>query len=175
LIVTALLGDADFAWLDGLRRRHYPPDRNYVCAHLTLFHHIMPSLEDEVVRLIKSLTRQAAPDACVTGVINLGGGTAFRFDSAALVAIRDQIADRLWDTLIPQDRAPWRAHVTVQNKVKADVARRLFSALSADFTPRRADIAGLAVWRYRGGPWEPLGAWRFGQGHAMVPPSKLPG
>ncbi|HEU5286581.1 MAG TPA: 2'-5' RNA ligase family protein, partial [Sphingomicrobium sp.] len=36
LIVTAELGAEDFAWLDALRRRHYPPERNRVPAHLTL-------------------------------------------------------------------------------------------------------------------------------------------
>ena len=42
LIVTALLGRADHAWLDGERQRHFPPERNQLPAHLTLFHQLPP-------------------------------------------------------------------------------------------------------------------------------------
>jgi hypothetical protein len=63
--------------------------------------------------------------------------------------------------LTPQDQAGWRPHVTVQNKVRPDVARTLLRALEADFTPRPVAIAGLASWWYRGGPWEPLSRHMF--------------
>lgn len=43
LILTAELGAADFSWIEGLRRAHYPFDRNYVPAHLTIFHALAPS------------------------------------------------------------------------------------------------------------------------------------
>ena len=36
LIVSALLGGADFAWLDLLRRAHFPPERNVLAAHLAI-------------------------------------------------------------------------------------------------------------------------------------------
>jgi hypothetical protein len=171
--VTALFGDADFAWLDGLRQAHFPFERNVLRAHLTMFHHIAPSLEREICDRLKALAKQPAPDARLTGLINLGGGVAFRIESSALEDIRESIADAFWETLIPQDRARWRAHVTIQNKVKADVARMLYNRFADDFTPRPVDIAGLAVFRYLGGPWEPVGAWRFGQGHTMKTPSPL--
>ena len=38
LVLTAALDDETFDWLDGLRRRHFPPERNHLAAHLTLFH-----------------------------------------------------------------------------------------------------------------------------------------
>jgi len=38
LIVTAELAPEDFAWLDALRRHHFPPERNQLRAHLTMFH-----------------------------------------------------------------------------------------------------------------------------------------
>ena len=38
-LVLTLLLDADTqAWLDSLRRAHFPPERNLVPAHVTLFH-----------------------------------------------------------------------------------------------------------------------------------------
>ena len=46
LIVTAELGPADFAWLDAQRRAHFPPERNQLAAHLTMFHALPPSLEE---------------------------------------------------------------------------------------------------------------------------------
>ena len=55
IIVTALMGGADFAWADGLRRAHFPPERNWLPAHITLFHHLPPSLLDEVAARLKRL------------------------------------------------------------------------------------------------------------------------
>jgi hypothetical protein len=58
--------------------------------------------------------------------------------------------------LTPQDRASWRPHVTIQNKVEPAEARALLDRLKADFRPRPLAIVGFASWYYRGGPWEKL-------------------
>ena len=170
IIVTALLGREDFAWADGLRRAHFPPERNRLRAHVTLFHHLPPSVARELADLLKDEARGAPPVAQLASVMSLGGGVAYRIDSPNLQNIRARIADRFAPLLIPQDRAGWRPHITVQNKVKADVARALLAMLSASFAPRPLVIAGLAAWWYRGGPWEPIGAWGFGSGHVVKPP-----
>ena len=47
LIVTATLPPSEFAWADALRRAHFPPERNYLQAHVTLFHALPPFVEDE--------------------------------------------------------------------------------------------------------------------------------
>jgi hypothetical protein len=39
-ILTAEMNGESFAWLDGLRREHFPPERNFLSAHLTLFHRL---------------------------------------------------------------------------------------------------------------------------------------
>ena len=52
LIVTAELPDDVLAWADGLRRAHFPPERNWLVAHVTLFHALPPSVHDELVRLL---------------------------------------------------------------------------------------------------------------------------
>jgi 2'-5' RNA ligase superfamily len=164
------MGAEDFAWADGLRRAHFPPDRNVLRAHITLFHHIAPSLEPELCQRLKALARRPAPTATLAGLINLGGGVAYRIDSPCLCEMRTELVDAFWDTLIPQDRAPWRAHVTIQNKAKPAAARALLDALSQDFAPRPFVISGLGVYRYLGGPWDAVGAWRFGNGHRMSSP-----
>src|SRR5438046_2854697 len=57
IIVTALFGKADTAWFDDLRRAHFPAERNQLSAHLTMFHHLAPSLEDELKRRLAGETR----------------------------------------------------------------------------------------------------------------------
>ena len=162
IIVSALFGSADFAFFDGLRRDHFPPERNVIAAHLTLFHHLAPELAAEIKRRLASETRGVAPPpARVNGLINLGRGVAFRIDSPELAAIRARLADAFAGMLTPQDRAGWRPHVTVQNKVSPVEAKALQARLEAGGAPRPVVIAGLASWWYRGGPWEPLSKHMF--------------
>ena len=171
IIVTALIGDPDFAYLDGLRRTHFPPERNVLRAHLTLFHHLPPSCVDELKQLLRDEARGNDPQARLSGLINLGGGVAFRIETPDLEDIRARIAERFAPMLMPQDRNPWRAHVTVQNKVKPTEAKALLEQLSSDFRPRPLALSGLAAWWYRGGPWEVIVAYKFGTGHKLTPQS----
>ena len=156
LIVTALFGPGDDGWLQQLRRTHYPAERNRVPAHLTLFHQLPPSLEAELSARLADATAAPPPAATLTGLMTLGEGTAFRVDSPALEAIRGELADAFHGLLMPQDLAPWRPHVTVQNKVAPREARRLQQQLAATFEPRPLQLRALASWRYLGGPWERL-------------------
>ena len=162
IIVSALFAPADHAWLDGLRRAHFPPERNLLAAHLTLFHHLPPSAAPELKRRLTDLTRhQPAPPARAAGLLNLGRGVAIRIESPALEAIRADLADAFAGLLTPQDQAGWRPHVTIQNKVAPAEARALLAALQPGFIARPVAIAGLAAWWYRGGPWEPLSRHPF--------------
>jgi hypothetical protein len=163
IIVTAILGDADFAFFDALRRAHFPPARNQLSAHLTMFHHLPPSLAGELADRLRGATRGVPPPAArVAGLLNLGGGVAYRIDSPGLATIRGELADAFAGLLTPQDAAGWRAHVTVQNKVPTAVARETHAELAKGFAPRPLTLAGLASYHYRGGPWEPIGRYRFG-------------
>lgn len=161
LIVTALLGDEDFAWLDALRLRHYPPERNRVPAHLTLFQGLPPSAEAEIRHQLSLTAKGPPPRAELSGILDLGTGTAFRIASDDLDRIRDELADHFHGLLSAADRGGWIPHVTVQNKVDRRAARALAMGLERDFRPRPLRIAGLSLERYLGGPWERLGAWKF--------------
>ena len=161
IIVTALLGASDFAWADSLRRAHFPPERNLVPAHITLFHHLPPAVADELREQLKAETRAPVPAARLSGLKHLGEGVAYRIDSPELEDIRERLADHFAGLLIPQDLAAWRPHITVQNKVTPKQAKALLTDLEATFVPRPLKIAGLASWWYRGGPWEPLSEHRF--------------
>lgn len=161
LIVTADLGLADFAWLDAQRRAYFPPERNQLAAHLTMFHALPPSLEEEVRRHLKALTAASRPVASIAGLMNLGGGVAYRIISTDLESVRDAIADHFHGSLTAQDGGGWRPHVTIQNKVSSAAAKLLFERLEHDFVPRPVTIRGLALHRYLGGPWDLLGRFPF--------------
>jgi hypothetical protein len=156
IIVTALFGPGDDGWLQQLRQTHYPADRNRVPAHLTLFHQLPPSLETELSARLAAATAAPPPPATVAGPIDLGEGTAFRIDSPALEAIREELAEAFHGLLMPQDLAPWRPHVTIQNKVAPREAKALRQQLAATFEPRPLQLRALASWRYLDGPWEML-------------------
>ena len=161
LIVTATFGADDHGWLEGLRRKHFPPERNQVPAHLTLFHHLPPSLDAELRDRLAALVRAPVPPAHIMGVMDLGKGTAFRVESEALSELRADLADAFRFMLTPQDQAPWRPHVTVQNKVDRRDATALQQELGALAFPRPLRLHGLASWRYLGGPWEPVRSYPF--------------
>lgn len=162
VIVTALFAPADFAWLETLRRAHFPATRNLVPAHLTLFQHLPPSIEDELDRRLRGETRgDNGPVASVAGLMKLAQGVAFRIESPGLEEVRARIADAFAPMLTPADIAPWRPHVTIQNKADPQAAAALHEILAEGFRPRPIGIAGLASWRYRGGPWEPIARYGF--------------
>jgi hypothetical protein len=163
IIVTALFGAADQAFLDEQRRAYFPPERNQLAAHLTMFHHLPPSGAAELrQRLVAETRGVASPRARLAGVVSLGRGVAYRVESPELEAIRARLAESFRGLLTPQDQAGWRAHVTVQNKVEPGEARALLERLKATFVARPVTIAGLAAYWYRGGPWEPLSRHLFG-------------
>ena len=156
-----MFGDGDNGWLQALRRAHYPPERNRVPAHLTLFHHLPPSVRGELDGRLSEYAATPPPAAAIAGITDLGGGTALRVESEGLEDIRYDLALALQGLLTPQDRAPWRPHVTVQNKVEPREAKALQARLRAGFERRPLTIKGLALWRYLDGPWEPVRSWTF--------------
>ena len=161
LIVTAEIAARDLAWLDDLRRAHYPPHRNQLAAHLTVFHALPPSAEGEARSSLARYGREPPPPAGIDGLMNLGGGVAFRIVSLALDAIRRELAVDFRGLLNAQDAGGWRPHVTIQNKVPPREARTLLEVLEREFRPRPLAIHGLGLHRYLGGPWERLASYAF--------------
>jgi 2'-5' RNA ligase len=165
LVVTLALADEDQRRLDDLRRAHFPPERNHLGAHVTLFHALPGERAAAVAALLAGAARRPAFAVEVTGVRLLGRGVALalRSDDLAHLHARLQRAavDAFGDAVTAQDRQRLSPHVTVQNKVAPERARALHAELSAGFTPGRVRATGLALWRYAGGPWEPLSTTAF--------------
>jgi 2'-5' RNA ligase len=162
LILTLDLDADAFGRLDALRRAHFPASRNVVPAHVTLFHAI-PGDRLPVVRAdLAALTAEApACEVRFPGVRFLGKGVAVEVASADLSRVRRTLHDAWEDWLGPQDRKPYRPHVTVQNKVDPPVARALYERLRSTWDPAAGRGTGLCLWRYLGGPWDRIETFPF--------------
>jgi hypothetical protein len=162
LIVTAELPGDLQAWAERLRQAHYPAERNQVAAHVTLFRALPPACEDELREVLASCARDHLPvPARLDGAMSLGQGTALAIASPAVLALREDLADRFRGLLTAQDVPAPRLHVTIQNKVSASEAKALQAELQRTFRPRDFRFAGLALHRYRDGPWQFVKRWSF--------------
>lgn len=162
LILTAELPGDLHRWATELRRAHFPPERNHLEAHVTLFHALPPQVEDELRTLLARLAGECAPvPARLEGVMSLGRGTALKLASPAMLDLRAHVAEHFRGLLTAQDNHSPRLHVTVQNKVSPAEAKVLLAALAGSVRPRDFAFPGMALFRYRGGPWEPLRRFAF--------------
>ena len=162
LIVTLTLDAAAQAWFDDCRITYFPTDRLVVGAHVTLFHALPGMMEPRVAALLAELCATVAPfPVTVTGLRFLGRGVAYALSATPAVALRGKIATAFAGDLTPQDACAWSPHVTVQNKVAPTLARQTMALLQSR-VPSPITAAGLALWRYRGGPWEAVMSAQFG-------------
>jgi len=153
LLVTAELPEDVLSWADALRRAHYPPDRNRLPAHVTLFHALPPSVEEELLEVLRGLAKAPPPPACVTGLMKLGGGTALAIDSPQTTALHGAIAERMHGLLTRQDAQPLRLHVTIQNKVTAQAARALQDELGPRLRPLSFRFRAFGLYAWEDGLW----------------------
>jgi 2'-5' RNA ligase len=163
LILTLRMDDLSQQGFDRLREEHFPRARNFIPAHLTLFHKLPGDREREVSQALEDLCRRQGPfSLTATGLVFMGRGVGYRLESQTLQSVRRRLADEWWPWLGAQDRQGFRPHVTVQNKVEPEEARSLHRSLEATFAPFEVGAEGLRLWRYLGGPWEPVGSFGFG-------------
>ncbi|OFX04333.1 MAG: hypothetical protein A3E78_14555 [Alphaproteobacteria bacterium RIFCSPHIGHO2_12_FULL_63_12] len=162
LILTVQFDESADATFQELRRRHFPPEINYVGAHLTLFHQLPGEHENEIIHDTARLAKTLSPFKVeVAGPMKLGRGVALRIESDELHALRDGLADRFARWLVHQDREKFRPHVTIQNKVAPHVAEALSEHLAATLPTFEAIVEGLQLWRYEDGRWAPVAAIPF--------------
>jgi hypothetical protein len=162
IIVTLVLDAVSQAAFDALRTRYFPPARLVVGAHVTMFHALPGGLAREIEAEVRALCADTAPFVLrLSGVRFLGRGVALDLDAAEARVLRASLRARFETELTAQDRAPWRPHVTVQNKVSAERARETWLALQVFACAAPVWAEGVALWRYRGGPWEAMETCRF--------------
>jgi 2'-5' RNA ligase len=153
LVLTALLDEKAAGFFTAQRQRYFPPERNFLDAHLTLFHQLPP--DDAVVTgLIEATCFQNRPFTMqVTDVVHTGRGVAYKIESPALVQLHATFRRQWLPLLTPQDRQGLWPHVTVQNKVDPAAAKALQQQLQLSFLPFEAKAEGLVLWEYLNGPW----------------------
>lgn len=156
LLITAELPPDVLAWADALRRTHYPPERNRLRAHVTLFHQLPASVEGELLQVLSDLARKPAPAARIEGLMKLDSGTALAVESPAVVELHHIIAERMHGLLTDQDTRPLRLHVTVQNKVTREAARALQAALAPELKPLSFRFHGFGLYAWEDGLWRPI-------------------
>lgn len=162
LLIVAQLPESVQHWADGLRRAHYPPAKNRLAAHVTLFHGLPPSAADEVHRRLASCAADAPPlPARFAGLMDLGDGTALALECAGLQALHTDLADQLSGVIQQRDDRPLRPHVTIQAKVAPDAARQLQRDLRDLAFPPPFRLHGLASHRWTGDLWAFEREWPF--------------
>ena len=162
LILTLTLDAKSAAFFDELRQRHFPPERNYLDAHLTLFHQLPGAQADSIVNTLEDISQRYRPlKVLVNEVRLLGKGVAYRAESKLLLQLHRQLQKQWRSYLTAQDQQKLWPHVTVQNKVSPEAAKELHEQLSEDFKPFEATGEGLHLWEYHGGPWTSKRAFSF--------------
>ena len=155
LIVTAKMDADSFEFLNALRRENFPPERNHLSAHITLFHHLPGEHLDEIEDHLKiTASRQYEFKLLFRGVKFIGRGTIVEIEAPPLVSLRNKLANHWSDWLTPQDKQKFAPHVTIQNKVTPEEARSLYEKLNESWQSRIGTAASLQVWHYRNGPWQ---------------------
>ena len=159
LILTLQLDNNSHAFYEGLRRRYFPPERNLIAAHLTLFHQLPD--EDRTYQSVREAA-QATESFLLTHptLRSIGKGVAVFFQSERLCALHAGLLTAFQADISAQDRQRLQPHIVIQNKVAPEVARHTFAQLQA--TSFMEPIAiGLTLSRYLGGPWQHLSDFPF--------------
>jgi hypothetical protein len=61
LILTLQMDERSQERFDRLRELHFPPERNYLSAHLTLFHKLPGERETEISTDLREVCREQEP------------------------------------------------------------------------------------------------------------------
>ncbi|GAB2779688.1 2'-5' RNA ligase [Hymenobacter luteus] len=162
LILTLTLDEAAQAHFNALRQQYFPPERNYLQAHVTLFHHLPGPEARAITEYLARVAATTPPlPLQVAGLRFLGRGVAYDLHNPELLQLHRSLQTAWAAWLTPQDQQRLKPHITVQNKVEPAVARALHQQLTAEFMPFEAAGTGLTLWAYRNGPWEQLQQFPF--------------
>jgi 2'-5' RNA ligase len=161
LILTLTLDTESQHFFNILRQKHFPPERNYLDAHLTLFHHL-PAHEPQVMIDIASAGQQyQTMQLNVTEIKSIGNGVAYKMECDELLQLHKYLQQQWVHWLIPQDKQKLWPHITIQNKVEANLAKSLREELKQLFKPFTVKGVGLSLYEYAGGPWNFIQSFEF--------------
>ena len=136
-----------------MRQRYFPPERNLVPAHLTLFH-VLPTTEAICATLARTAAMTEIFPLAVNGLRSLGRGVAYTLAGPEIYSLHKLLSFSFAALLTPQDQKKFQPHVVIQNKSTAEQASALLALLQANFQSFTVEAQGLDLWHYRNGPWD---------------------
>ncbi|MEJ7766228.1 MAG: 2'-5' RNA ligase family protein [Chitinophagaceae bacterium] len=163
MILTLALEREDLRFFDIQRKKYFPPARNFIDAHLTLFHAL--PFDEEVLLAITALSNQQVPFVIhVKEPVSLGRGVAFNLESIELMHLHEKLRSQWLEFLSQQDKQKYWPHITVQNKVTLPESQQVLKELQDSFLPFIVTATGLQLWEYMHGPWRFIKEFSF-DGH----------
>ncbi len=162
LILTLRFDAGSFEHFDAMRRRHFPPARNMIPAHLTLFHKLPGDRWPDIHSDLTEVARHTAPvpltaESIPLPRLRLGLCAAFRGFEGAEARTRRALVR-------PPGTAGRRRFLPARDDPEQGARSGGEGALrraEGSFVPFEAQGTGLLLWHYRGGPWEPAGEYTF--------------
>ncbi len=148
-------------FFDVLRKQHFPAERNFLDAHLMLFHQLPPNgkgIVEDIKAIVKEYQNMPLQ---VSGISSIGNGVAYKIESDLLQQLHKHLQTKWQQWLIPQDKNKLWPHITIQNKVSPEKAKQLLQELSDKFKPFEIQATGLSLWEYQGGPWKFIETFNF--------------
>ncbi|RYD70062.1 MAG: 2'-5' RNA ligase family protein, partial [Sphingobacteriales bacterium] len=100
-ILTLRIDSEAQQYFDVLRLQHFPAERNFLKAHLTLFHKL-PATEE--TRAIIASVRCSPFTLEIADLKNLGRGVAFKVYARQLEKLHAQLSQSFYTDLNAQDR-----------------------------------------------------------------------
>jgi 2'-5' RNA ligase len=162
LILTLKLDQQTFSYFDQLRRQHFPPEKNFLAAHITLFHRLPSDQESSIQQTLQKFCAHTSVLSLTFPKLRfLGKGVAVEVDCPELIQLRQQLAKNWNGWLSRQDQQGYRPHITLQNKSTANEARQLYNQLANNWKLFGGNGEGLLLWYYKGGPWELVREFAF--------------
>lgn len=155
LILTVELEAKAFQFFNALRKIYFPPQLNFIDAHLTLFHHL-PN-DAAVIDAVAKTSKEHNPLLLnISEPALIGNGVAYTIECDRLMQLHKSLQQQ-WDNfLIPQDKQKLWPHVTIQNKVPSEDAKQLQQFLKQNFSGFETVGTALQLWEYHRGPWKLL-------------------
>ncbi|MEP0921019.1 2'-5' RNA ligase family protein [Leptolyngbya sp. FACHB-711] len=162
LVLTLKLDSASFDRLNQLRQEYFPSHRNFLPAHVTLFHALPGNQETSIRETLQIACANTARFPLAFPTLRfLGRGFAAEIEAPELIQLQHQLMADWHSELTPQDRQKYKPHVTIQNKVSPEVAKPQYEQAARAWQPLSGFGEGLLLWYYKGGPWELVEAFEF--------------
>lgn len=154
IIVTLKLNDQAQVFFNALRQKYFPAERNFLDAHLTLFHALPGDRIESTLLFLKEIAQKNQAFVMKQkGWKSIGRGVAYVLESEVLQSLHKQMQQEWKLELSAQDNQKLWPHITIQNKVTSAEALQTLQLVEGVNVP---DLKGLGfnVFYYKDGPWE---------------------